>query len=196
MTRRLFLRVLLPLALFLFNGSPSTRSPRGHAHEPAKRTSWVRHGVAAGLSYVVVQPREVAPDAELPMVVSIHGRGGEPRAPVGRYLDLDTPVRLILPRGPLRHGSGFAWMPVSAHAGDSAALNESLEERLRELADAMVVWRRRYPTRGLPIVTGFSQGGILSATVAVTHPESVSHAFPVAGWIPTPFAPTAFDPWI
>jgi phospholipase/carboxylesterase len=59
----------------------------------------------------------------------------------------------------------------------------------------MVEWRRRHPTRGRPIVTGFSQGGMLTMTLAVHHPESISHAFPMAGWLPPSLEPDAYDPY-
>src|SRR6185295_16566116 len=40
-----------------------------------------------------------------------------------------------------------------------------------------------------PIVTGFSQGGILSFAIAARHPDAVAHAFPVAGACPGPLLP-------
>jgi len=148
---------------------------------------------AAGLEYLLIEPRDSPPDAELPMIVALHGRAGQPEPPRTAYLDLDQPVRVIMPRGPLRQGQGYAWMPVSAHHGDSEALSGPLRARVAELAEAMLEWRERHPTRGLPIVTGFSQGGILTAALALTHPESMSRAFVMAGWIPSSMEPTTFD---
>ena len=40
-----------------------------------------------------------------------------------------------------------------------------------------------------PIVTGFSQGGILSFAMAARHPNEVRYAFPVAGSCPGPILP-------
>jgi phospholipase/carboxylesterase len=40
------------------------------------------------------------------------------------------------------------------------------------------------------IVTGFSQGGVLSFTIAARHPDVVTRAFPVAGACPRPLVPT------
>jgi len=137
----------------------------------------------------------VPPDAELPMIVVLHGRAGHPEPPRHTYLDLDVPVRVVMPRGPLRHGDGYAWMPVSAHHGDSDALSRPLRARVGELATAMLEWRHRHPTRGLPIVTGFSQGGIVTAALSLAHPESMSRAFVMAGWIPTSMEPTIYDPY-
>ena len=41
----------------------------------------------------------------------------------------------------------------------------------------------------LPIVTGFSQGGMLTMTLAVHHPEVVGSAVAIGGWLPPPLWP-------
>ena len=195
MHSRTALRFIAAAALFLLTASFASRpAPPPLVHQRKSLNRVERH-FAAGLEYLVVEPREVEPDAELPMVIWLHGRGGEPTPPPNRFLDLEQPVRLILPRGPLPYGDGYAWMPVSAHHGESEALNAPLRQRMRDLTEAMTEWRRRHPTRGLPIVAGFSQGGILTATLAVTHPETIYRAFPLAGWIPNSLAPDAYDPY-
>ena len=183
------------VALFLLTASFST--PPEHPALPIAVKSHLRvsRHFAAGLEYLLLEPRDASPDAELPMIVVLHGRGAVPEPPRHAFLDLDAPVRVIMPRGPLRQGEGYAWMPVSAHHGDSEALSGALRQRVGELATAMLEWRHRYPTRGLPIVTGFSQGGILTAALAMSHPESMSRAFVMAGWIPTSMEPTSYDPY-
>ncbi|MCZ7685626.1 MAG: dienelactone hydrolase family protein [Sandaracinaceae bacterium] len=133
------------------------------------------------------------PDAELPLIVYLHGRGDRPRVPRDDVYDLDTPVRMILPRGPERFGQGYAWAPVSAHRGESPELLEALDARARMLSDAMVEWQRRHPTRGRPIVLGFSQGGILAMTLAVREPGSIARAIPMAGWLPPSLLPPRAD---
>lgn len=148
---------------------------------------------AAGLEYVLVEPPDLPPDAELPLIVYLHGRGDRPRVPRDRVYDLDTPVRLILPRGPERLGQGYAWAPVSAHRGESPALLAALDARARMLSDAMLEWQRRHPTRGRPIVVGFSQGGILAMTLAVREPGSIARAIPMAGWLPPSLLPPRAD---
>lgn len=193
MIRTPSLRVLPLLALLLCTTSFAARYEAPPLVSAVKSNMQVSRHFAAGLEYLLVEPRGTTADAVLPMIVVLHGRGSRPVPPQRAYLDLDEPVRVVLPRGPLPHRSGYAWMPVSAHNGDSPALNGPLRERVRELSDAMSEWRDRHPTRGLPIVTGFSQGGILAATLAVTYPESLSRAFPMAGWIPEELTPTEYD---
>lgn len=172
-----------------------TPAPDPLAVAPFNSTYRVERGEAAGLAYLVVEPPHLPADARLPMVVQLHGRGSYPTPPRGAWMDLATPVRLVLPRGPEVFGDGYAWMPVSAHDGESAELIEAVTARTRMLANALVAWQQRYPTRGAPIVTGFSQGGILTMNLAITHPADVSSALVVAGWLPPSLTPTAYDPY-
>lgn len=193
MTRRQFVRVPLLLALLLLGSSFASREDGVHEKAGTKSDVRVTHHSAAGLEYLVVEPADLPPSAELPMIVDLHGRGGAPGPRQRAFRDLAIPVRIVLPRGPLRYGDGFAWMPVSAHLGESPLLTASLSARVEQLCAALVEWRERHPTVGLPIVTGFSQGGILAATLGVAHPESISRALPVAGWIPPSMIPSRFD---
>jgi phospholipase/carboxylesterase len=67
-----------------------------------------------------------------------------------------------------------------ADMADSAARLVALVEGLR----------RTRPTRGKPVVTGFSQGGMLSFALAAGHAEHFAAAVPIAGAIPAALYPT------
>ncbi len=185
----------LALLLALNTSFTFAHGPRDDSPPPVESHLRVRRGVAAGLHYVVVEPRDVPPDAELPMIVFIHGRGDRPHVPVDSIWGLDRPVRLILPRAPDAYGDGYAWMPVSAHRGESEPLIAALSARERMLASALTEWRHRYPTRGKPIVAGFSQGGMLAMTLAVREHGAISRAIAMAGWIPPSLMPPPADPY-
>jgi phospholipase/carboxylesterase len=45
-----------------------------------------------------------------------------------------------------------------------------------------------------PVLTGFSQGGILTFAVAASRPELVTAAVPIAGWLPPALVPGALPP--
>lgn len=142
-----------------------------------------------GIDYLEVVPADAADDAALPMIVFFHGRGDRPRTPEGRFMGLEDPVRLIIPRAPSRFGLGFSWLPVSARDGESAALVTSLRQTGTHLANLIEGLQDRHATLGSPIVMGFSQGGMLTYTLAVNHPEVVGAAFPLAGWLPPSLMP-------
>ncbi len=100
----------------------------------------------------------------------------------------------MLPRAPAELGDGYTWLPVSAHGGESPELLEGLEEQSRRLANLIEALVERHPTVGSPIVMGFSQGGMLTFTLAVEHPEVVGAAFPLAGWLPPSLMPSERRP--
>jgi phospholipase/carboxylesterase len=102
-------------------------------------------------------------------------------------------VRIVMPRAPDPEGNGYSWMPVSAHGGESPELRRAIAARVETLREAMGTWSARHPTRGKPILVGFSQGAILATTIAMQHPELVSAALPVATWLPPSLEPQARD---
>jgi phospholipase/carboxylesterase len=127
----------------------------------------------------------------LPLVVGIHGLGGSPERFERILSSLSVRARLILPYGLEPHGEGFAWFPEWKDDEEFAAGTRRAADRLAAMIDELV---RRRPTSGKPLVTGFSQGGMLSFALAVLHPEVVRAAFPVSGLLAPPLWPSATLP--
>ncbi|TPV94171.1 MAG: hypothetical protein B7733_16675 [Myxococcales bacterium FL481] len=102
--------------------------------------------------------------------------------------------RLIFPRAldPYEHG-GFSWFPVRARDPDVEALSRGISRAAHALAAAVRNVVRERPTQGRPVLTGFSQGGMLSFALATSHPSLFSAAFPVGGWLPPPLWPLRVD---
>lgn len=147
------------------------------------RTPMARWGRAGGLSYLEVLPEGTEPDTVLPIVVLIHGMGDRPRIQYAARAASELHARFVLPRAPTPYADGYSWFPYRIASG-----NPELEERIPERADQLAAMiraiRRAHPTRGRAVVTGFSQGGILSYAMALFHPELVELAHPVAGYLP------------
>ena len=59
------------------------------------------------------------------------------------------------------------------------------------IAAALAALVAARPTVGKPLVTGFSQGGIMTFALAVTHPEALAAAFPIGGLLPPSLYPSA-----
>lgn len=156
-----------------------------------KKGPELRQLEAAGLRYLVVVVGKADPDAKMPMVVFLHGRGDRPRVPDDGWYGLDRPVRLVLPVAPDRLGEGFTWLPYSVTEGHTAELTDAVVDRSDQLARFLEAVTSRHPTVGQPIVSGFSQGGILTYAVATRHPGAVGEAYPLAGWLPPGAMPTA-----
>ncbi|MDD9943731.1 MAG: dienelactone hydrolase family protein [Myxococcales bacterium] len=173
---------LLPWALAACDAAPA-------AHLPKPR---VEHWqTVAGLEFLEVIPAGPGADARLPMVVFIHGLGDHPQA---AWIEPDAPTaRYILPRAPQPHGKGFSWFPYRVGT-KHPALPSAIEGAIEQLAQLLKHLAHDKPTAGRAVLSGFSQGGILSFGLALRHPQLVGLAHPVSGWLPPSLWPAAPRP--
>ncbi len=145
----------------------------------------VREHEIAGLHITEVVVGEAGIDDELPLLVQFHGRSSRPTVPGGDQRRT-PPMRLMLPWAPEVLGDGFTWFPLSVtEPKEDKVLGHYIRERVDQLAGIINASADRRPTEGLPIITGFSQGGMMGMGLAMLHPELIDGAFPLAGWLPT-----------
>jgi phospholipase/carboxylesterase len=134
------------------------------------------------LPYLEIVTGGAAADAQLPLVIALHGRGDTAEGFAPLFRELPARARVAILRPPHPFGGGQAWVlgaraPIENRRAVAVELL-ALADRVVATADAI---RASRPTRGLPIVMGFSQGGMLTWAVAVEHPRAIAAAFPVAG---------------
>jgi phospholipase/carboxylesterase len=126
-----------------------------------------------GLSYRMRTPAAVEPKG---CVILLHGVGGDETnlADVGDALVRDALV--VLPRGPLTLGPGqYGWFRVTFTATGPVIQEAEADNSRRVLARFIEQLQATHgiaPARTL--IAGFSQGGIISASVALTEPERVA----------------------
>jgi phospholipase/carboxylesterase len=147
---------------------------------------------SAGLAFLE-EPHDT--DQALPLVVVIHGYGDVPESMIEVLRTCRLPARLVAPRGPEAHPSadGHAWYRVT-FAEDGV---ERDAQRILGAAGPLVeLIERLERERRAPrvVVTGFSQGGILSMLLASRFPETVDAAVPVAGALPESLLPQTAPP--
>ena len=147
---------------------------------------------AAGVRYLEHVTGGAAADDALPLVIGIHGYGDRPESYAGLFEGFPAKARFIFPYGEPA-GEGFSWFAVSPRFNPDAiaAGTERAAHRLAAMIAALSLSTAR-PTVGRPIVTGFSQGGMLSYALAVLHPESVGEGFPVGGLLTPPHWPSTW----
>jgi phospholipase/carboxylesterase len=145
--------------------------------------------MAGEVSYVIRQPVGTDRSTRLPLVVAIHGLGDRPEKFAFVYRKAHLKARLIFVRGLDPYGPGFSWFPISGLTGDPEKLSASLRTSATKVHQAIVELQKQFPTAGKPIVTGFSQGGMLSFTLAVMFPDSLYASLPLAGYLPKPLVP-------
>jgi phospholipase/carboxylesterase len=137
-----------------------------------------------GLRYIVKLTGGARMADKLPMVVDIHGGGGS--AEVRKRDEVPDKARFVIPFGyyPAPRG-GFEWYPKGVSgAWTHAELARDLPPVLSKLAKSLAAVAAAWPTDGKTIVTGHSQGGILSYALALYHPDLIGWACPLAGQLP------------
>ena len=125
------------------------------------------------LSFRQRLPQPVHPKA---CVVLLHGVGGSEMNLAGLALEIDPDILVVLPRAPLQFASGqFGWFRVAFTAsGPSIEENEAEQSRqtlIRFLEQLQLAYSISPQNT---VIAGFSQGGILSASVALSAPERVA----------------------
>jgi phospholipase/carboxylesterase len=126
----------------------------------------------------------------VPLVVAIHGLGDRPESFAGLFEGFAARAHLVLPAGGLAWHGGFAWWPIAGHI-DADNMAAGLGAAADRLAAALPAWQSGGGA-GKTIVTGFSQGGMLSFAIAVKHPRLVGEAVPVAGLLPPSMTPASW----
>ena len=162
--------------------SVSSADPALDQHVPASRLE-PQLKQAGDIAYIELLTGGARAEQHLPLIVAIHGLGDRPDRFVGFVDAFDVPARIVLPRGLTAYGDGFSWFWFG-NGRDVARISSGVETAANRLANAIRVIVRERPTRGKAIVTGFSQGGMLSFALALLHPELVSAAYPMAGVVP------------
>jgi phospholipase/carboxylesterase len=169
LSRREALGAGLSLATaFAFGGVGCARS-----NTPA----WPRRSKYEGVDFIELFPGSAGETS--PLVVFIHGMGDKPDNWIEWWKTFPGKAQIALPRAFTKYGEGFSWFELREGITDAelsvevGAAEEKLWKGIAKLAGARKV-----------IVTGFSQGGILSFASAARHPDKVAYAFPVSGSCP------------
>lgn len=109
------------------------------------------------------------------LLILLHGVGGNETnlAPLGSALASDT--RVILARGPLALGpTQHAWFQVSFGPQGPRPDLAAAEKSRQQLATFIAELQAEYSVApSKTVVAGFSQGGIMSASIGLTRPELV-----------------------
>ncbi len=191
--RRLLLLLVVPLALALGckREAPSVEPPPPAPSAPAEPL--------AELRYLERTTFGASPTDRLPLIIAIHGRGDSPERYLRLFDGFPAKARVVTPFGPDPYQGGYSWFPSSSPRLNLDNVASGTERAAHRLATLIGTLEKQRPTAGRPIVTGFSQGGMLSFTLAVLHPEVLGEAYPVAGLLaplhwPSSWAPGKIEP--
>ena len=127
---------------------------------------------ATQLSYRLRLP---APAKPTKLLVLLHGVGGNETNLLNLADGIDPDTLVVLGRGPLQMGGPqFAWFRVNFTANGPQISPEEAERSRTLLITLLHQLQQQHgiePTQ--TVIAGFSQGGIMSASVGLSSPESV-----------------------
>ena len=139
---------------------------------------------------------EPLPEAPRRLLLLLHGVGSEETALAGLGARVDAGTLVALPRAPRSVGGDmFGWFRVAfTDEGPQIVPEESEESRLKlvEFVGQLQSHHGIAPER--TVVAGFSQGGILCASAALTAPRSVAGFAVLCGRILPEIAPLLGPP--
>ena len=145
---------------------------------------------AGGLRYLELVSGGSERSAALPLVIVIHGLGDKPSRSWLDLIDPNTHARLIVPEAPRPYMNGFAWFDYGASHQAPEHLAAGIRGATDSLARLIEQVQRAYHRDERVVVTGFSQGGMLSYALALLRPDLVRVAIPISGMLPLPLWPT------
>jgi len=174
---------LLPLLLAC--SSPPAPVPATPTPEPVAPVVEPAPAQRALLSHELVLTAGASPDDALPLLIAVHGMGSRPERFARSVEGLAIPARIILPLAPhpTANGGG-SWFGFQVGDPDREGLGLRIHEAAEDVVALMDWAEDRYPTAGEPVITGFSQGGMISFAVAAGWPEHIQAAVPVGGDLP------------
>ena len=169
--------------------TPTPEAPPPSAASTSTRPSPSKR-VVAGLTILEMTTGGAQATDALPVIVFIHGMGDRPESFVPWVATWSIRARVVLPRAPHPRPPGYSWFNYPALDDD---LDKGVREATRGLGALLEELARERPATAGNIVSGFSQGGILSFALAALRPDLVSHALPISGFLPPTIAPRAGD---
>lgn len=137
------------------------------------------------LIHTIYEPSGVGP---YPTILTLHGRGANALDLLGLapYL-CNGKFLMICPQGPLEtpigpDAFGYAWYPMSMGGPPDIGAILSSRKMLQQFLDTCL---QRYPIDAKKLVVlGFSQGGVMAYSLALSSPERFAGLAVLSSWLP------------
>ena len=125
------------------------------------------------LEFIARQPQPANPKA---LLVLLHGVGGCETNLVDLAATISSETLVVMPRGPMTLGAGqYGWFRVNFTSTGPLIVETEAEQSCQTLLRFVAQLQSVYSIAPRnTVIAGFSQGGILSASVALSAPELVA----------------------
>ncbi len=116
--------------------------------------------------------------ARLPVVVLLHGWTGDETAMRIFQVAVPSGAMTVSPRGPVATGEGYGWVDRQVSDFSQSGGVAALREFVHGLPGVYPIDPARV------VLVGFSQGGAMGLSLAITDPERVAAVAVLAGYLP------------
>ncbi|WP_274363667.1 alpha/beta hydrolase [Paenibacillus thermotolerans] len=132
--------------------------------------------------YDVHMPAKMNPDKKYPVVFTLHGKGSNESNMFGLVAPLSDNFIIIGIRGNLPLGTGWQYYDLKSLGNP---IREMFDEAVKRLEAFIQYATEKYPIDpGKRYLLGFSQGAILSMTLALTMGDRLKGIVALNGYIP------------
>ncbi|NOV02281.1 alpha/beta hydrolase [Paenibacillus planticolens] len=132
--------------------------------------------------YDVHLPANIAPDKKYPVVFTLHGKGSNEQNMFGLVAPLQDDFIIIGIRGNLPLGAGYQYYDLKSLGNP---IREMFDQVVEQLSAFIHDATAKYPIDpGKRYLLGFSQGAILSMTLALTMGDQLKGIVAMNGYVP------------
>ena len=136
----------------------------------------------APMVYDLLKPKTVDPDKVYPALFLIHGIGSNEQNMFPLIAGLEEKYFIFSIRGPISHPPGFAFFTIEGYGKPH---QEVFKQSLGQLTDFLDYASNKYPIdKNQLFLLGFSQGAILSMSLALTLGNKIKGIVALSGYIP------------
>ena len=141
-------------------------------------------GQVAGFDYIEFTTGGAGPNEKLPLVVFFHSLSANPEGLSKHIKDINSKARIVMPSGHFGSSSYPKWWELRAATENQPELARQMDSAAEQIAPFVKLISQCRPTIGRPVITGHSQGGMMTLATAAESPSLVRAAVPVSGWLP------------
>jgi phospholipase/carboxylesterase len=134
------------------------------------------------LIYELLRPKNMVPGKKYPALFVMHGIGSNEHNMLSLVHHLEDHFFIFSVRGHLTQGPGFAYFTIQSYGNPH---REVFDEGIHKLADFIDYASAHYPIDKEQVyLMGFSQGAIVSMTLALTLGNKIKGIVALSGYIP------------
>lgn len=136
----------------------------------------------APMVYDLLKPKTVDPNKAYPALFLIHGIGSNEQNMFPLTAGLEEKYFIFSIRGPISHPPGFAFFTIEGYGKPH---REVFKQSLSQITDFLDYASNKYPIdKNQLYLLGFSQGAILSMSLALTLGNKIKGIVALSGYIP------------